>query len=244
MAAGLGPTYGLWLVSLFLETILYGCALLQAWLYFHWYQNDPRLIRGMVILLVVLETLQIAFIFASTYMCLITHFGDFEYLQKINWAEAAQFPTYLSTFVVQVYFASCIYRLKKEAKVLPILIVILAVTQIGAGIAQDVKVASLQSFAQLGKTAPTYELQSAATLACDLLITASLLYRLNSSKTGIKSTNSMLDRLMINAINRGGLTAFAAAWNLIFFIALPDAFWFIVGLFVSSKLYMNSALAS
>ncbi|PPR01334.1 hypothetical protein CVT24_006336 [Panaeolus cyanescens] len=90
---------------------------------------------------------------------------------------------------------------------------------------------------------PTHALQSTATLVCDLLITGSLLSRLNSTKTGIKATNTMLDKLMINAVNRGGLTALAAALNLFLFVALPNSLWFLIGLFLSSKLYMNSALA-
>ncbi|KAF9043351.1 hypothetical protein BJ165DRAFT_1484441 [Panaeolus papilionaceus] len=245
MSSGLGSSYGVWLVSLFLETILYGCGLLQAWLYFHWYQKDHRGIRAMVLLLVLLETLQIAFIFTSTYLCLITHFGDFAYLMKINWADSAQLPlTYLSAFVVQIYFSSCIYKLNRNAKLLPALIVALAVTQLGAGIAQDVVITRLGTFEQLQETAPTYALQSAATLACDLLITGSLLLRLNSSRSGLKATNSMLDRLMINAVNRGGLTALAAALNLILYVSRPNTLWFLIGLFLSSKLYMNSCLAS
>ncbi|KAF9043368.1 hypothetical protein BJ165DRAFT_1484529 [Panaeolus papilionaceus] len=258
MAPALASTYGLWLVSFFLEGVLYGCAMLQAWLYFHWYHNDHRFIRWMILLLVLLETLQMAFVFTGAYLCLITHFGDFEYLQKINWADAAQFPTYMSTFVVQIYFASCIYRLKKDAKFLPILIVILAVIEVGAGIVHNSRVFKLigvslahagngdrlVSILKLSDTKPVFELMSASTLACDLLITASLVYRLNSSKLGMRATNSMLDRLVVYAINRGGLTAFAAAWNLIFFIALPNTFWFVLGMFIVSKLYMNSALAS
>lgn len=34
MASPLDSTYGVWLVSLFLETLLYGMGLLQTWLYF------------------------------------------------------------------------------------------------------------------------------------------------------------------------------------------------------------------
>ncbi|PPR01338.1 hypothetical protein CVT24_006340 [Panaeolus cyanescens] len=241
MAPVLTSTYGVWLVSLFLETILYGCGLLQAWLYFHWYHDDRILIRGMVLLLVVLETLQIVFIFASTYSCLIIHFGDFAYLQEINWADEAQFPTYISTFIVQIhsYWYADLLRLPYGTDIPACLSLFVIIDLV-----QEVKLVKLNLWSTLSTTSSTYVLQSAATLACDLLITGSLLFRLNSSRTGLRSTNSLLDKLMINAINRGGLTAFAAAWNLILFIAIPNTFWFVIGYFISSKLYMNSALAS
>lgn len=61
----------------------------------------------------------------------------------------------------------------------------------------------------------------------------------------------MLNKLMINAINRGMLTAFCAALNMILvrltdraselylytvqFLSLPGTFWFFLGLMPSSK---------
>ncbi|KAF9043390.1 hypothetical protein BJ165DRAFT_1612448 [Panaeolus papilionaceus] len=241
----LTPTYGIWLVCLFLESILYGCGLLQAWLYFHWYTRDHWSIKTMVAALVTLETIQIVFYFATGYQYLVTNFGNFENLQVINWEDSVQLaPTYLTAFLVQLYFASCIYMLKREAKVVPILIAVFALTQLGAGIAQDVVVSKLKVFSKLGETAPVYALQSAATLTCDLLITGALLVRLNKAKSGTKASNSMLDMLMINAINRGGLTVLAATLNLVLVLALPKTFYFFIGLILSSKLYMNSALAT
>ncbi|KAF9043350.1 hypothetical protein BJ165DRAFT_1612420 [Panaeolus papilionaceus] len=234
MSAQLDSTYGIWLVSLFLETMLYGTGLLQAWLYFHWYPNDHKGIRLMVLLLVLLETLQIVFLFISTYLCLITNFGDFAYLLKINWADSVQLPiTYIAAFIVQM-----------KALFLPGLIVALALTQLGTGIAQDVVISKSGSFTHSRRPAFIYTIQTAATLACDLLITGSLLLRLNSSRAGIRATNSVLDKLMINVVNRGGLTALAAALNLILSVALPNTLWYVIGLFLSSKLYLNSVLAS
>ncbi|PPR08004.1 hypothetical protein CVT24_003755 [Panaeolus cyanescens] len=235
MAVDLTSTYGIWLVSLFLETILYGCGLLQAWLYFQWYQNDHWGIRSMV------SVMWSKFFPNIEEMVPKGHTAGW-IDQNFHYHQAQLSLTYLSEFLVQMYFATCIYRLNKAAKILPALVAALALTQL----IQDVVITKLGSFTNLAETAPTYALQSAATLACDLLITGSLLYRLNNSKTELsfRATNSMLDRLMINAVNRGGLTALAAALNLFLFVALPNTLWFLIGLFLSSKLYMNSALAS
>ncbi|TFK37070.1 hypothetical protein BDQ12DRAFT_221129 [Crucibulum laeve] len=245
MASPLDSTYGIWLVALFLETILYGCGLLQTWLYFHWYSKDHWGIKSMVIALVVFETLQITLFFASTYICLIDNFGNFPALLIINWEDSAQLMAgYLSAFIVQMYFAYCIYALDKKKLVAPLLIVTLALLEIGAAITQTVKTVQLGSFILLDSTKAITSLQSGAAVACDIVITFSLVNTLDNHKTGIKSTNSMLNMLMINAINRGMLTAVCAALNLILFLALPGQFYFFVGLLLSSKLYMNSALAT
>lgn len=36
----MASTYGSWLISLFLETILYGIGILQIWLFFQWSHKD------------------------------------------------------------------------------------------------------------------------------------------------------------------------------------------------------------
>ncbi|TFK37071.1 hypothetical protein BDQ12DRAFT_685763 [Crucibulum laeve] len=217
MVSPLDSTYGIWLVALFLETMLYGAGLLQAWLYFHWYSKDHW------------GTLQITWFFASTYICLIDNFGNFPALLVINWR-------YLSAFIVQLYFAYCIYSLNKKKLVAPILIVILVLVEM----ALTVKTIELGSFTFLTDTKAIFTLHSSAAAACDIVITFSLVRTLGKRKRGIRSTNSMLNMLIINAINRGMLTTICAALNMILFLALPGQFFF----FYRSLVYMNSALST
>ncbi|PPR07972.1 hypothetical protein CVT24_002651 [Panaeolus cyanescens] len=75
---------------------------------------------------------------------------------------------------------------------------------------------------------------------------------LNSAKIGLKRSNAMLNTLMVNAVNRGGLTALIAAINLVLLIVEPGTLYFYLPLLLSSKspgsnhklVYMNSILAS
>jgi len=243
--AALDSTYGILLIALFLENILYGCGLLQAWLYFHWYPKDHWGIKTMVILLLIFETLQITLVVVGTYGCLITNFGNVPNLWVITWTDAVQLLAgYLSAFTVQLYFVYAIYILNRKQKFAPILIVVLALTSIGAGLAQTFT--PIRSFLYFQDTKASYILQSAATLACDIAITVSLLWNLGGHKNEglLDTTNNMLDKLMVNAINRGVLTALCAAINIILFLSIPNTFWFFIGILLSGKLYMNSALAS
>ncbi|KAK7053744.1 hypothetical protein R3P38DRAFT_1465815 [Favolaschia claudopus] len=57
-------------------------------------------------------------------------------------------------------------------------------------------------------------------------------------------TNSMMDLLIQDAISRGVLTALSSGINMVLFLVLPDTLWFFLGLAPSSKLYMNSMLAT
>ncbi|KJA17366.1 hypothetical protein HYPSUDRAFT_206301 [Hypholoma sublateritium FD-334 SS-4] len=245
MASPLDATFGVWLVSIWLQTLLQGCGLLQAFLYFHWYPKDSWRIKAMVIILICIETFQIVLFFSITYFYLIDEFGNFTNLDVIYWQDSAQlFVTYLSAFIVQLYFGYCIYVLDKKHLVLPIIILVLALTQIAAGLAQTVLTHRVHLFSDLESTKPVTTLEAASALCCDLTITFSLLYRLKKHKGGVKTTDSVLNTLMVNAVNRGMLTAICAAINMILFIAKPNTFYFFIGLLLSGKLYMNSALAT
>ncbi|KAF9043333.1 hypothetical protein BJ165DRAFT_1484323 [Panaeolus papilionaceus] len=88
-----------------------------------------------------------------------------------------------------------------------------------------------------------YILQSLATLLCDVTITIFLVKRLSGAKSGIKRSDAMVTRLIRNAINRGGLTVVVATVNFILVLAARDSLSFYIPMLLSSKLYMNSALA-
>ncbi|KAJ7084914.1 hypothetical protein C8R44DRAFT_894024 [Mycena epipterygia] len=238
MSSPLDSTYGVWLVALFLETILYGMGVLQGWIYFAARPTDTRSIKSMVLIVLALETIQVVFFFRSSYFRFVDRFGQIQL--DVIWADALQLlAAYLSAFTVQIYFASRIHRLTKNRARFSLsaigiyTILTLAVVQILAGIAQTILSYELRSFEKLGETKAVTTLQTAASLAADLLITIYLCV-----------TNTIMDILIQDAINRGTLTALSSGVTMVLFLALPDTFWFFLGLAPSSKLYMNSMLAT
>ncbi|KAF5365554.1 hypothetical protein D9757_010901 [Collybiopsis confluens] len=112
----------------------------------------------------------------------------------------------------------------------------------GAGVAGTVQVSRLGNFLNLGGAKTANSLQSAASAVCDIVITVALTVLLRGNNSNMESTNMMMHKISIYAINRGALTAIAAVLNLILFLASPDTFYFFFGLLLSSKLYMNSML--
>ncbi|KAJ7815979.1 hypothetical protein B0H14DRAFT_3878072 [Mycena olivaceomarginata] len=249
MASPLDSTYGVWLVSLFLETLLYGMGVLQTWIYFAARPTDMLSVKWTVLVVLALETIQIVFFFLSSYSRFIERFGELQI--DLIWADSLQLlAAYLSAFVVQIYFATRIHQLTKARTKFSLsafgiyAILLLAVVQIVAGIIQTIWSYELRSFLKLDETKAITTLQAAASLACDLLITTYLCLFLNTQKGEMMKTNTMMDMLIRDAINRGVLTALSSAVNMVLFLALPNTFWFFLGLAPSSKLYMNSLLAT
>ncbi|KAJ3908800.1 hypothetical protein F5879DRAFT_985252 [Lentinula edodes] len=78
----------------------------------------------------------------------------------------------------------------------------------------------------------------------DLLIASILTYLLQRCKTGFKRTNTMINKLMILAINTGVITSLCAISSLISFLAAPNAFIYISFFFSMGRLYTNSLLTS
>ncbi|KAJ7467338.1 hypothetical protein B0H11DRAFT_2239316 [Mycena galericulata] len=250
MSLSLVPTYGAWLTSLFVETILYGIGFLQVWLYFHWCAKDDLSVKLAVVFVMFFETSQITFFFRSTFYRFVLKFGEIQ--EDLLWSDSLQLlANYLSAFTVQIYFASRIYRLAKArarfytTSALGIyLVVLFAIVQISAGIAQTILSYKLRSFAKLEETKAITTLQTGGSLACDIVITVYLYAFLSRNKMGLPRTEAMMNTLMIHTVNRGMLTAISSAFTMILFLVYPGTFWFFLSLAPNSKLYMNSMLAT
>ncbi|KAF7319257.1 hypothetical protein HMN09_00263200 [Mycena chlorophos] len=265
----LASTYGAWLISFAFEAVLYGMGVLQTWDYFTLRGlRDTRYIWVSVLLVLFLESVQFVVFLCSTYFRFVERFGIIQ--TDLIWEDSLQLlAAYLGAFVVQLFFASRIYKLTQGvgnpfAKIGMLLIYLLAGASILAGIAQTTWTYVIRSYLKIDQTKAVTTVQAATSLACDLLITLFLFLFLNGQKGEIQSkdatryfylawlltdsilyhrTNNLMDRLINEAIRRGTLTALASGINLVLFLALPDTFWFFLGLAPSSKLYMNSMLA-
>ncbi|KAJ7927218.1 hypothetical protein B0H13DRAFT_1861589 [Mycena leptocephala] len=255
MSSPLDSTYGVWLISLFLETMLYGMGVLQTWIYFVGRPTDVASVKWTVLVVLTLETIQVVFFSRSSYFRFVERFGQIQidliccnslllyFASRIHKLTKGRGKFSLSAIGIYtiVYFCADCFR---SSSFFPLGQLILAIVQILAGIAQTVVSYQLRSYLKLGETKSITTVQSAASLACDLLITIYLYLFLTSQKGEMMKMNFMIDMLIYDAINRGMLTALSSGINMVLFLALPDTFWFFLGLAPSSKLYMNSFLTS
>ncbi|KAJ7477888.1 hypothetical protein B0H11DRAFT_2234227 [Mycena galericulata] len=125
-------------------------------------------------------------------------------------------------------------------------IVILAATQVGAGVAQTIILSRLHSFfkSENAKVKTSTIIQLAGSLLCDLAITIHLFLTFNSYKNLDRKLANTLDTLIICIVNRGALTAISACVTMALFLRWPDTFWFVLTMAPCSKVYMNSMLAT
>ncbi|KAJ7634879.1 hypothetical protein FB45DRAFT_910138 [Roridomyces roridus] len=242
-------TYGPWFISLLVELWLYGLGCAQAWAYYYFTPGDSIDIKIWVFFVMLFETIQVVFFSRSSYVRFVAKFGTVQ--EDLIWSDSLQLlASYISAFLVQMYFTSRIYYLTRERHGLynasipgVIVVATLSVISAAAGIAQTVISYRLRSFAKLDDTKAITTLQTAAALGSDIVITLYLCHFFNEhKKNGLPRTHEMLSMLMLNAIGRGVLTSISSALTMILFLATPGTFYFFLGIAPCSKLYMNSML--
>ncbi|KDQ52635.1 hypothetical protein JAAARDRAFT_39883 [Jaapia argillacea MUCL 33604] len=241
MSEAFTNTFGMMLISFFLDAVLFGIGGLLAFQYFRLFPEDPWRVKIIVATLLFLMTVHITTFFDWVYWDLITIFGDFPRLDVMPRTALVQLlAIYVSAFISQCFFATRVYKLSRKNIWFTAIIMSLALTQIISGIIQTTLSGLGGTFSHLVTTEKVTTIQSAATAACDFSITVILCWVFHGSRTGIQRTDTLLDKLMIYAINRGALTTIAAFLNMLLFVLRPGTFIFMVPLLPSGQLYLIS----
>ncbi|KAK0224313.1 hypothetical protein IW262DRAFT_884576 [Armillaria fumosa] len=246
MPESFNATFGCMFIAFTVDLICYGAGMLVVFQYFrgNLWSGDSSGVKLMVLSLALLATTHIVTFIAWAYQDLITRFGDLVALDNMPRTALVQLlAIYMVSFISQVFFTSRIYYLTHNW-FLAGPVGILALTNIGAGLAQTTLAGKGGTFSNLIHTEKVTSLQSASTAACDMAITVILCWIFHTKRTGIKSTDNLLDNLIILAINRGAITSLAALLNLILFVWRPEAMIFMIPLLPSCQFYVLSVVGS
>ncbi|KAJ8518512.1 hypothetical protein ONZ45_g4431 [Pleurotus djamor] len=108
------------------------------------------------------------------------------------------------------FFASRVWILSKERRLLFALILVFSLVQLGAGFAQFNGILHLISPGlDLWRASMTISaIQTVSVTVADVLITWALCYTFNQSRSGIIQTDTVLDKLITYAIHRAAATRF------------------------------------
>ncbi|KAJ7362557.1 hypothetical protein DFH08DRAFT_1073669 [Mycena albidolilacea] len=236
-------TFGFQFIAYSLDVALWGIAMVMVLQYFRKYaRKDPVGIQIVVGILGVVTTNHIIFSAMLNFKDVILLYGNLEAENTIFYeANVMLCSVYVVEFTAQIFYASRIWILTKRDWRYTAPVVLLALCQFVAGLVQTVEVAKVHLYTKLqAATGPISSTQSGATLACDLTITAILCYVLRKSRSGIRRTDSAVDRMIIFALNRGAMTSIWALLQLIFFVGMPGTFVFMMFILPSSQLYVIS----
>ncbi|KAJ7927573.1 hypothetical protein B0H13DRAFT_1970947 [Mycena leptocephala] len=241
-------TFGAAIMGGFLAMGLYGITTSQTYFYFVEYPKDKNWRKILVWVLWVLSTLHAAFMIHLLYHYLILNtFNLFELTQN-DWSLPASMIVHiLVAFLVMTYFLSIIFQFSKPKLrwwlTVPNAIAILL--HIGFGIESVIHLLQTRSLFDLPAYTKVSFMPMAVTQAvADVLLASSLCFVLYNHRTAFKKTNSVVDTLMIYAVNRCLLTAGAGIASLLMITIKPDSLIYIGTELLFAGLYTNALLAA
>ncbi|TFK21404.1 hypothetical protein FA15DRAFT_658329 [Coprinopsis marcescibilis] len=247
--------YGAQLAASFVNTFFYGIALLLVLQYFRRYaKNDPLLIKGTVGLLIICATVETICSVHQSYDSFITKFGRQELFNEIVSSVTLEFLfVYITAFIAQIFFATRIWQVCQRLGKVPRLVVvpvhfqvILAIMQLCAGIAQVTLMIKSKLYTTLDHETPTLikvtAIQGVAAAVCDILITCALCWAFKSHRSGTRRTNTLIDRLIVYAINRAAATSICALLHVLLYYFASGTFYFLIPFEVSTHLYVISVV--
>ncbi|TFY57348.1 hypothetical protein EVG20_g8585 [Dentipellis fragilis] len=232
MSESLGLTLGSIEIGVLISSILFGVTTVQLYLYYQGKFKDLWWTRGLVWLIWLTELLHTVFFWIYLYRVTVTYYGDPTHLVESHW-----------TLNVSSFFDGLIGG---SVQSLPLLLISWAVSlvQFSGALATTIigQRTTLPFFAAHYGWIVTMTLSLCVFV--DIINTVGLCYFLWTRKSGLRSTNEIVEKLIIWTVETGLVTTVAALLMLITSRALPDtSVWICISVFYA-KLYSNSLLAS
>jgi len=205
-----GNVLGAFFLGVILSSILYGVTCLQVYSYFSKHcQNDRLFLKCFVAFLLILDSLQLALVVHGFYVAGVINFGDYLADLKAPWSLKVQ--SILGIFLtvsVQQFYALRIYHLSMGRVHIPAFIFILSLAELGLGFVYLVHCFQYPYFTQAKIQIPNSTAGLSIQVACDLTITASMVYYiLTRHDTIAKRANLAITAVLaLYCINSGALT--------------------------------------
>ncbi|KAG2022324.1 hypothetical protein CC2G_000086 [Coprinopsis cinerea AmutBmut pab1-1] len=239
-------TFGALLIGGLLATLFSGLTQAQTFIFFRLYNNDPLLVKLLILGVWFLDSLHTIFIGHSLWNYLINTFGNAAGIDYIPTSLALTIAvTAVLTFCVHCFFIYRIFVLSRRNFFISVPLTLIACTRLCFAClttAKLIELRSLEVFVRLYTWSFTTGLTLSAIL--DVLITVFMCWFLKRRQKEFSKLNKVLDALILYAFENGILTTLAALLTLIFWLSMRSNLIFMAAHFIIIKFYANSLLAT
>ncbi|KAJ3849601.1 hypothetical protein EV368DRAFT_67314 [Lentinula lateritia] len=238
----------IWLAGPRLIGILFNWSLLgvlttQVYIYYLNFPKDLKWHKVLVYIVYLLDWAQTCSATYDTFHWFVYGWGSIDALYDL-YSTFLNVPILSSVIaaIVQAFFAWRIWRLT-QSRIISILIVLLALLQLGGGIAVGIFVwRDSSEVARSDGLVSAVGVRLAGSAFADTVIAISMTYFLLRSKSQIMGhMNNVVTRLIRLTIETGTMTAIAAIVDLVFFLKATNGLHQVSGV-ILCKLYSNSLL--
>lgn len=246
--SSISSVFGSGLVGIVLASTLFGIYTAQAYSYFNYYPKDRLWMKLLVVGIWVTLALEYSLNLHAIYTYLIDDFGLNPKLAVASWDWMSYvLLTSVTSVCVQLFFARRLFQLlhNQIAKwVLLVCITCLSLLGFVFGTYMTAITIKMRLFASFTAVTWGIDLWLGGNVACDILITLGMVYALHTSRTGIKSTDRLINKLMAYSIQTGAVTSITEIFCLATYTASGFHFGHILVVFPLSGLYATSFLAN
>jgi hypothetical protein len=246
--SSLQSVFGSGLVGIVLAATLFGVYSSQVYSYFNKYSNDRWWTKLLVVAIWVSISIEYSLSLHAIYRYLIDDFGVNSDLAVANWDWLSYvLLTSVTSVMVQFFFARRLFHLlhNRIAKWVALVVIsTLSLTGFIFGVFMTAKTIEMRLFASFTQVTWGIDIWLGANVMCDLCITLSMCYALHTSRTGIKSTDRLINKLMAYSIQTGAVTSFTEIFCLATYTASGFHFGHVLVVFPLSGLYATSFLAN
>ncbi|KAJ7314504.1 hypothetical protein DFH08DRAFT_432218 [Mycena albidolilacea] len=234
------------LISSWLSAILYGMVVCKTWEYLRWNppSEDSRARKALLLCCTVSSSIAMVAQLANVYYPTVTFWGNTVAIQTQYWPV----PVYvmgnsLTGAMVETFLIYRVYQLTKSLWITLFLAVWVVIGLVGA-VMVSVIIAMASEIASRHEAATAALIWTVGTAVGDILIAVALIWKLITMRTSYKSTNSLIHRLIIGAIQTGSTTSTVAVATMVAYYIrkdssnVPTAFHYLIGpLYMLTLLY-------
>ncbi|KAF9524362.1 hypothetical protein CPB83DRAFT_897990 [Crepidotus variabilis] len=234
--------FGPMLLGVMMNMVLYGVLIVQCYHYYQTYKKDAPWIKLLVLYLFVVESINTGCDIYIIYQPLIERFGSPDAQKYFPTLFAAEPITIVAISTpIQLFFAWRIWVLTKS-KALSGVICSLALASFGKFYYLTSDRRSL--FARKAELHTPALVWFLTACCADVLITVTLVFTLQSKKTGFVATDDAISRIIRMTVQTGMITAICAIGDVVFFMTLPKTALNFLWDLALAKLYANCLLST
>ncbi|KAI0739944.1 hypothetical protein C8Q80DRAFT_204344 [Daedaleopsis nitida] len=202
--APLDNSIGAYLIGTFVGLVLYGFLLHQVIAYFRLYPKDHLLLKALVSCVLLLETVGAVLNTHVCYFYLVQKYAQPGELLDSVWSLSLSPIVLASTIAAsQVFFVRRVYLIGRRYRFLAIIAALLIIVTIAFDTAATVVGLQVKAFAEITRVGWLIAVGSMSIIAGDICLTLALILTLRQSRTGLKSTDSLIHVIVIYTINTG-----------------------------------------
>ncbi|GLB41510.1 hypothetical protein LshimejAT787_1001100 [Lyophyllum shimeji] len=237
-------TFGAAFIGVVVAAVLHGVSCVQAW-YYYTHQKDTWPIKILVGAVMTFDTIHQILISHTVYTYVITNYDNPAHLGNLVWSLLVEVLfNGFTAVLVQGFLTVRVWRLSNRNIWLTGAVIALVAGEFGCVIAFGVLSLHFRTFVELQTLKSLSITVNTLAAAGDVLIAAILCTLLHRSRTGFHRSDTMINKLILFAVNTGVLTSLCAVASLISIVVAGDTFLYIAFFFCIGRLYSNSLLAT